>query len=149
MTTIERLEMQIEELKAEVARLKDKEALKRTEHYYFLNIDGDGDFYIDEDNDGITTDYYDNWNYFLSEESSERFLSAVEELKVLQHYYEMYCPNYIPNWNDEDEEKWYIIFSARTKKYCYDYSFIEYRTTIYFDSEETVRKVCDRLNENL
>ena len=149
MTTIERLEMQIEELKAEVERLKNEEALKRTEHYYFLNIDGDGDFYIDEDNDGITTNYYDNWNYFLSEESSERFLSAVEELKVLQHYHEIYCPSYVPDWNDEDEEKWYIIFSASTKKYCYDYSFIEYRTTIYFDSEETARKVCDRLNENL
>ena len=85
MTTIEKLEKQIEELRAEVKRLKNEEAFKRTEHYYFLNIDGDGDFYIDEDNDGITTDYYDNWNYFLSEESSERFLSAVEELKVLQH----------------------------------------------------------------
>ena len=149
MTTIERLEMQIEELKAEVERLKNEEALKRTEHYYFLNIDGDGDFYIDEDNDGITTNYYDNWNYFLSEESSERFLSAVEELKVLQHYHEIYCPSYVPDWNDEDEEKWYIIFSASTKKYCYDYSFIEYRTTIYFDSEETVKRVCDELNKEL
>lgn len=149
MTTIEKLEKQIEELKAEVERLKNEEALKRTEHYYFLNIDGDGDFYIDEDNDGITTNYYDNWNYYLSEESSERFLSAVEELKVLQHYHDIYCPEYVPDWNDNNEEKWYIVFSTSTKKYCYDYSFIEYRTTIYFDSEETVRKVCDRLNENL
>ena len=150
MTTIERLEMQIEELKAEVARLKDKEALKRTEYYYFLNIDGDGDFYIDEDNDGLTTDYYDNWNYFLSEESSERFLSAVEELKVLQHYHEMYCPNYIPNWNDEDEIKWYVFFNKSISRYQYSYGTYDFRLNeIYFDLEETVRKVCDRLNENL
>ena len=150
MTTIEKLEMQIEELKAEVARLKDKEALKRTEHYYFLNIDGDGDFYIDENDDGITTDYYDNWNYYLSEESSERFLSAVEELKVLQHYHEMYCPNYIPNWNDEDEVKWYVFFNKTLGRYQYSYDTYDFRLNeIYFDSEETVRKVCDRLNENL
>ena len=117
MTNIEKLEKQIEELKAEVERLKNEETLKRTEHYYFLNIDGDGDFYIDEDNDGITTNYYDNWNYYLSEESSERFLSAVEELKVLQHYHEMYCPNYIPNWNDEDEVKWYVFFNKALDRY--------------------------------
>ena len=72
-----------------------------------------------------------------------------KQIKELQHYHDIYCPEYVPNWNNEDEEKWYIIFSASIKKYCYDYSFIEYRTTIYFDSEETVRKVCDRLNENL
>ena len=150
MTTIEKLEKQIEELKAEVERLKNEGALKRTEHYYFLNIDGDGDFYIDEDNDGITTDYYDNWNYFLSEESSERFLSAVEELKVLQHYHEMYCPNYIPNWNDKDEVKWYVFFNKSTSRYQYSYDTYYFRLNeIYFDSEETVRKVCDKLNENL
>lgn len=150
MTTIEKLEKQIEELKAEVERLKNEEALKRTEHYYFLNIDGDGDFYIDENDDGITTDYYDNWNYYLSEESSERFLSAVEELKVLQHYHEMYCPNYIPNWNDEDEVKWYVFFNKTLDRYQYSYDTYDFRLNeIYFDSEETVRKVCDRLNENL
>ena len=150
MTTIEKLEKQIEELKAEVERLKNEDALKRTEHYYFLNVDGDGDFYIDEDNDGITTDYYDNWNYYLSEESSERFLSAVEELKVLQHYHEMYCPNYIPNWNDEDEVKWYVFFNKALGRYQYSYDTYNFRLNeIYFDSEETVRKVCDKLNENL
>ena len=150
MTTIEKLEMQIEELRAEVKRLKNEEAFKRTEHYYFLNIDGDGDFYIDEDNDGITTDYYDNWNYYLSEESSERFLSAVEELKVLQHYHEMYCPNYIPNWNDEDEVKWYVFFNKALGRYQYSYDTYNFRLNeIYFDSEETVRKVCYKLNENL
>ena len=150
MTTIEKLEKQIEELRAEVEKLKNEETLKRTEHYYFLNIDGDGDFYIDEDNDGITTDYYDNWNYYLSEESSERFLSAVEELKVLQHYHEMYCPNYIPNWNDEDEVKWYVFFNKALDRYQYSYDTYDFRLNeIYFDSEETMRKVCDRLNENL
>ena len=150
MTTIEKLEKQIEELRAEVEKLKNEETLKRTEHYYFLNIDGDGDFYIDEDNDGITTNYYDNWNYYLSEESSERFLSAVEELKVLQHYHEMYCPNYIPNWNDEDEVKWYVFFNKALDRYQYSYDTYDFRLNeIYFDSEETVRKVCDKLNENL
>ena len=150
MTTIERLEKQIEELKAEVERLKNEEALKRTEHYYFLNIDGDGDFYIDEDNDGITTKYYDNWNYFLSEDSAEYFLSAIDELKKLQRYHEIYCPDYVPNWNDEDEVKLYIFFNKSISRYQYSYDTYTFRLNeIYFDSEETVRKVCDRLNENL
>ena len=150
MTTIEKLEKQIEELKAEIERLKNEETLKRMEHYYFLNIDGDGDFYIDEDNDGLTTKHYDNWNYFLSEDSTEYFLSAIDELKKLQRYHEIYCPDYVPDWNDEKEENWYVFFNKSTSCYQYSYDTYDFRPNeIYFDSEETVKKVCDRLNENL
>lgn len=150
MTNIEKLEKQIEELKAEIEKLKKSEKqLERPDHFYFINMDGDGDFYIDKslcDNDY----YFNNRNYFLSEKSAERFLSAVEELKALQYYHEIYCPDYIPNWNDEKEEKWYVFFNKSLCRYQYSYSTNRYRLNeIYFDSEETVKKVCNRLNKNL
>ena len=150
MTTIEKLEKQIEELRAEVERLKNEEALKRTEHYYFLNIDGDGDFYIDENDDGLTTENYNSMNYFLSEDSAEYLLSAIDELKKIQRYHEIYCPDYVPDWNDEKEKKWHVFFNKSLGLYQYSYNTYNFRPNdIYFDSEETVRKVRDRLNENL
>lgn len=79
----------------------------------------------------------------------DRIEELEKQIKELQHYHDIYCPEYVSDWNNEDEEKWYIIFNARTKKYCYDYSFIEYRTTIYFNSEETAKRVCDELNKEL
>lgn len=150
MTTIERLEKQIEELKAEVERLKNEEELERTEHYYFLNIDNDdGNFYVDDcsyDKDS----HYEGWNYFLSENSAEYFLSAVNELKKLQHYHEIYCPNYVPDWDNEGEEKWSLIFNKSMQKYQYIPVSDFYRLDdIYFDSRETASKVCNRMNENL
>lgn len=148
MTTIERLEKQIEELRAEVERLKNEEELERTEHYYFLNIGGTGTFYIDEDNDGMTTDFYQNMDYFLSEDSAKYLLSVIYELKKLQHLHEIYCPNYIPDWNNEDD-KWYVYFNASAKKYCYSHTQTVCKAIIYFDSKETAKKVCDRLNKNL
>ena len=151
MTTIERLERQIEELKAELERLKnDEKELERIEHYYFINVDGDGDFCIDENDDGMTTELYNNMNYFLSEDSAKRFNSALYELRRLQHLHEIYCSDYIPNWNDEEEEKWLVFFNKKECMYQYAYSTKCYRLNeIYFDSEETARKVCDRLNKNL
>ena len=150
MTTIEKLEKQIEELKAEVETLKNKETLERTDHYYFLNIDDeDGSFYIDDcyyDDDN----YYDSRNYFLSENSAEYFLSAIDELKKLQHLHEIYCPDYVPNWNNEDEKKFGIVFNKLEHKYQYTSVAGCYKLNdIYFDSRETASKVCDRMNKDL
>ena len=146
---LEKLEKQIEELKAEVKRLKNEKELERTEHYYFINIDGDGDFYVDEDNDGMTTKLYQNMNYFLSVDSAKYVLSAIYELRKLQHLHDIYCPDYVPNWNNENEAKWYVYFKASKKKYSYGYTWLLCKPIIYFDSEETAGKVCDRMNENL
>ena len=53
-------------------------------------------------------------------------------------------------WNDEDEVKWYVFFNKALDRYQYSYDTYDFRLNeIYFDSEETVRKVCDKLNENL
>lgn len=150
MTTIEKLEKQIEELRAEVERLKNEEELERTEHYYFLNIDGTGTFYIDEDNDGMTTDLYQNMNYFLSEDSAKYLLSAIYELKKLQHLHEIYCPDYVPDWDNKDEVKWYVFFNKSLGRYQHSYDTYNFTLNeIYFDSEETAEKVCNRMNENL
>ena len=150
MTTIEKLEKQIKELRAEVEKLKNKEELERTEHYFFIDIDCNGDFFLNVKDDGMTTGNYDNWNYFRSEWSGGYFLSAINELKKLKHYHEIYCPDYVPNWNDKDEVKLYVFFNKSISRYQYSYDTYNFRLNeIYFDSEETVRKVCDRLNENL
>ena len=76
--------------------------------------------------------------------------AKIDELKKLQHYHEIYCPDYIPNWNDKDELKWCVFFNKSISRYQYLYDTYAVRPNeIYFDSEETVRKVCDRLHENL
>lgn len=158
MNRIEELEKQIKamrettekkakELQKEIDKLKDN-SIPRRKFYSYIDIDLDGNFYVDTDYDGITTKYYDNWNYFTSVHNASNFLDILNELKTLQHYHDVYCPLYEPNWNDS-EEKWYIVFNKNTKEYLYDCSYNLRRNTIYFDSEETVRKVCNKMNKNL
>lgn len=159
MNRIEELEKQIKamkeatekkakELQEEINKLKDDNLIPRRTCYSYIDIDLDGNFYVDVDYDGITTKYYDNWNYFTSVHSASNFLNILNELKTLQHYHDIYCPLYEPNWND-GEEKWYIIFNKSAKEYVYYCSYNLCRNTIYFDSEETVRKVCNIMNKNL
>lgn len=150
MTIVEKLEKQIEELRAEVERLKNKEELERTEHYFFIDIDYNGDFFLNVKDDGMTTKKYDNWNYFRTEESGGYFSSAINELKKLQHYHEIYCPDYVPNWNNEDEKKFGMVFNKLEHKYQYMSVVGCYKLNdIYFDSRETAEKVCNRMNETL
>ena len=145
----ETTEKKVKELQEEIDKLKNDNSIPRRECYNYIDIDLDGNFYVDTDYDGITTKYYDNWNYFLSEVNVSNFLNTLNELKELQHYHDIYCPEYVPDWNNTNEKKWYIEFNTSAKKYCYNGAFNLYRTTIYFDSEETAKRVCDELNKNL
>ena len=142
-------EKKVKELQEEIDKLKNDNSIPRRRYYNYIDIDLDGNFYVNTYYNGITTKYYDNWNYFLSEVNASNFLNTLNELKKLQHYHDIYCPEYVPDWNNKNKEKWYIIFDESPKKYCYGYVLSFHKTTIYFDSKETVKKICDELNKNL
>lgn len=148
MTEIEKLKKQVEELKEKIKTLENKEQLERKERYYYVDIDSEGNFYVDRGNNGMTTEKYNNKNYFILERNALVFLDTLNELKKLQYYHDIYCPEYAPDWNNEDEEKWYVFFETDEREYYYERTWSFYRSTIYFDSEETAGKVCDELNKN-
>lgn len=146
----ETTEKKVKELQESIVKIKEENnKIQREKWYTCIDVNPEGEFCLYEYSDGLTTEKYDNWNYFLSAVNASNFLNTLNELKELQHYHDIYCPEYVPDWNNTNEEKWYIIFSTSTKKYCYDCAFNVYRTTIYFDSEETAEKVCDELNKEL
>lgn len=144
----ETTEKKVKELQENIAKIKEEDKIQREKWYTSIEVNSEGEFCLWENSDGLTTKRYDNWNYFLSAVNASNFLITLNELKELQHYHDIYCPEYMPDWNNK-EEKWYIIFDESIKKYCYDYTFNLHRTAIYFDSEETAKRVCDELNKEL
>lgn len=148
MNRIEELEKQIEKLKQKIKMLEHKEQLERKEWYYYIDIDSEGNFYIDRENDGMTTEKYNNKNYFILESNASRFLGALNELKMLQYYHDIYCPLYVPNWNDKKEQKWYIMFNTFRNEYEYCWCYSNIISTVYFNTKGIVEKICDELNKN-
>lgn len=63
----------------------------------------------------------------------------------LMQLHELLCPDYFPNWVDEDECKWVVVYDNESKRFicvqCYTYSYL----VVYF-TEEAAEKACEILN---
>ena len=51
-------------------------------------------------------DCFENNNYFKSRERAEEVKSKIELLLRLERFYDTFCPEYKPNWNDSYELKY-------------------------------------------
>lgn len=98
--------------------------------------------------DGDTYDYrlYNDGNCFPTEERAKQVDEKIKMLLKLERYHDMFCPDYMPDW-EADTCKYFVYYDTADNKW--DYSWIaglKHSTEVYFDSEETAQKVCDLLN---
>ena len=69
-------------------------------------------------------------------------------LKNLIKFKHCYDYNYTPDWNNGDEYKWSVYFSAAEGEYVVDWTVSWTRpSTVYFSSEEIAQKCADWLNK--
>lgn len=124
--TIEEYKAAMEKLKAEVKKTTF-ERVEKGEKYYFKNN-----------------------NYFLTKERAEEVADKINFLLKLERLHDIYCPDYEPDWEDgKDECKWFIRFDAKNKEYLAFWTTIYRDATVYFDSKETAKKVCEILNKEI
>ena len=174
MTKIEKLEAEIADYKKELQQLEDEikflklyEEKKKSyedyprvgkdETYYSVAILGKGnprsverqDKHKDEPD--FTTDdaySYKHNNYFKSEIEADKMVNAIKFLFKLQRFYDIYCPNYKPDWYDNTEHKYAINFDHNLGYYVYFYVVTgENPINVYFPTEEIAKKICNTLNE--
>lgn len=91
--------------------------------------------------------YYNN--YFYTGERARVVLNKIEFLLKMERFYDTYCPDYTPNWKD-DEPKYFICYGTDENKFIPDWS-ISYKDALrtYFPNVETAQTICDKLNEEL
>ena len=59
--------------------------------------------------------------------------------------HELLCPDYFPDWEDEDECKWYVYYDNKNKCFVCTLLCVHNRFIVYFTAE-AAKKACEILN---
>ena len=115
-----------------------------TENQEFYTIDMFGDiqdsrFY----NSDFSTNLLNIYNIFPTRELAEEAvnLSKLGRLILLWQYANGCL--FVPDWLDDTQYKYYIIYDSRDKNACYDYSFRQKSNNIHFGTSEQVKAFID------
>lgn len=151
----------IEELKSEITRLEEvakkqeEPKFKRKsfgEEYYTIGVDSSmANMCRATETLAIhDTMCFNNNNYFYTFERAEEVVDKIKFLLNLERLHDTYCPDYKPDWDNEDKTKFSIHFDHYDNKYCCSHAYsVEDMPRVYFPTEEIAQKVCDILNEKL
>lgn len=141
------LEAMITEAEKEV-----KPVFKRVninESYYYVTT-RTGEFQTEKEAEKFwrfdNTRYNDN-NYFYTKNRAEEVVQKIKYLLKLERFYDMFCPDYKPNWNIRNIFKYYIAYDFTDHKYVWNSTCIKLNKCLtYFPTREIVEKICDILN---
>lgn len=96
------------------------------------------------------TDCYESNNYFHTEERAKEVADKINLLLKLERLHDTFCPEYVPDWNNHDENKYSVFYDYHYRRYCASsYNGIEYKINVFFATREIAQKVCDILNAEL
>ncbi len=144
----------LEELQKEAEAQKEQEELKpwkpgAGEEYFFVDNDFCAHSFCNYD------DEVDNYNFeigncFRTGERAEQVAEKMRLLLRLEQLHDMLCPDYEPDWSNEDEHKFYLFYDRKTGNWKYTYwSAFDFRVGEYFDTEKNAEKAAEILNKEL
>ena len=144
----------LEELQKEAEAQKEQEELKpwkpgAGEEYFFVDNDFCAHSFCNYD------DEVDNYNFeigncFRTGERAEQVAEKMRLLLRLEQLHDMLCPDYEPDWSNEDEHKFYLFYDSKTGNWKYTYwSAFDFRVGEYFDTEKNAEKAAEILNKEL
>lgn len=158
------IEKKIEELKSEfLTKLeglkKEAEAQKKQEEpkpwkpevgeKYFVAVE-DGADVVQYCEDSIDEFNIRFGNCFRTKERAEQVARKIRLLLRLEQLHDMLCPDYEPDWSNEDEHKFYLFYDGKAGNWKYTYwSAFDFRVGEYFDTEENAEKAAEILNKEM
>ena len=115
---------------------------KDNDTYYFLNRLGE--VVLDTDiNSFFQIGILENYNAFPTEELAEKSIKSSKlERLILLWQYANDCL-FEPDWLDDIQHKYHIIYDSRDENACYGYSFRQKSNNIYFEKREHVKAFID------
>lgn len=159
------LQMEIDSLKNEVANLKkmvtmpqEKPTLqeepkpwkpKDGEDYFYIGIDFTIDSWENVDDDTDKRKFRIG-NCFPTSERAEQVAKKMRLLLRLEQLHDMLCPDYVPDYEDDDEVKFYVYFGHSQGRYDISRSISwENPCMVAFDAEKNAQKAAEILNKEL
>ncbi len=155
---IAELEKQLAELKNAVEEKEIKqeepkyERVAVDEPYYYISlynvlvVENEIENRVPFDND-----IFESNNYFYTKKRAEEVVEKIKMLLKLERLHDIYCPDYVPNWDSNDEKKYYVYYNNTNADELYNfvYSYKRKRNDVCFPTEEIAQKVCDILNTEI
>ncbi len=148
MEKISELEQQIAELKEAAQKQDEPKAWKPDveEDYWYISE------HMTATDTEFSEDNFDNRlirvnNCFRTKERADEVAKKIRMLLKLERYRDMFCPDYVPDWEDGNQHKYCVYYGMLGDRWHYnEINFLRDAVQVYFDSEETAQKVCDLLN---
>lgn len=159
MQSKEELLQELRALQTKCAELMNKieqidepkfERVPINENYFtfVINYTGVNIYSSNEDHDCVDDTRFDNNNYFKTLERAQEVAEKIKFLLKLERYHDIFCPDFLPDWDDFNSCKYTIFYDHDHKIYKYVYCYLaEHRTLAFFPTEEIAKKVCDILNK--
>lgn len=152
----EELENKIKNLEEELKNIKSglekngkikRRKPKNGELYWIVDSDNNVKDILHWDDDDYDTDYYNNYNCFLTEEEAEKVQRIKETENMLRRYVEEHDEVEL-DWENSLQRKWNLVYNFEKKEiYCdYDYSF-KHPRTIYASSDEILQEAVKEIGE--
>lgn len=142
----------LETLQKEVKMQQGEQKLWKPEigeSYFFIR----SDFGVMDKVKGTTsfeTDRISNGNCFPTKERTEQVAKKMRLLLRLEQLHVMLCPDYVPDYEDEDEVKYHVYFNHLQGEYNISCSTSrENPCVVAFDTKENVEKAAEILNKEL
>ena len=117
---------------------------KEDKYYTVTEI---GNYYCgwyDDTEDEIS---YNNYNTWKTETRAVEVFNKTKLLWLMEQIHDILCPDYIPNWEDENENKYYVFYKAIESCWDIDYINTWIENITYFDTKEHAIQACKILND--
>ena len=150
---IKELEDELKELREEAEMQKKQEEpkpwkpeIEGTYFHFYNTLEVKRYFY---QNDSIDNKLIKAGNCFATKKRAEQVAEKVRLLLRLEQLHDMLCPDYVPDWNNDDELKFCL------GRYCDDdcwfvdsFNVTQY-PIVYFDTKENAEKALEILNKEM
>lgn len=152
-TNYKAMSAEIEKFKAELAEKNETVWIPKCDDSY-MYIDTTGCICSTMLEDNTLNNYkyrIDFNNVYHSNNTTREHLKWYSEnvLRVqnkLMQLHELLCPDYFPDWENNNEPKFYLCYNYGTDKWYYDYQYRECNYMVYFTAE-AAEKACKILNQ--
>lgn len=100
-------------------------------------------------NDPVDVEYYKYYNIWEDADRAEEVFNKTKLLWLLEQVHDILCPDYKPDWNNKDENKYYVHFEVDNKIWlpCCVYKLDLDKVFTYFNTEEHAEQACKILND--
>lgn len=140
---------EIKNLKAKLAEMQDETKIPDLPNFecgesYWTMVDN---FSLSDERTAFVRDATE-YNMFHTEAYAQEFAKKCKIIAMMLHCKFYLCPDYVPDFKNSNEEKYYVYYDVCSAKYTTDWRCATINNEVFFDTQENAQKCAEWLNEH-